>query len=255
MTGDLGDVTVPASEFGWNKLHVGGAKGPLTSDELIVAHSVREQTGCTVEVAGSRYESFDLLISSGSLLAGKYEVKRLSRSGKSFDRRFKVGSRSERIYGHHDSVIKAAALEAEDLLECFEWDIAYGVEQLDAMHCAIDDAKHRRHGRKFERFFYDAIASLMAVARPESSPAIDRFLMKQSISADDIIRGFSEISGIFLMAGANYSLVKQDEIARLIAFDSVSVEGVKLRYLGVVPYDTGIKAKDNKVKVKKGKIK
>jgi hypothetical protein len=59
---------------------------------------------------------------------------------------------------------------------------------------------------------------------------IARQVMDNSIQASDIVGGFLDIEGIFVVAGPNYTLVKRSEIPGFLAFDSVSSEGLKLRY-------------------------
>lgn len=260
-TGASADGTAPASDLppGWSRLLPAPPDiAPLVTNEQLVAHTLSE-SGFLIRQAGSRYESFDLEIvqdPAGELAPGRYEVKTLSRSGSSFDRRFKVGSRSERIYGRRDAEIKAAAMEAEDLMESPGWYYQLSVVDVDELHRTIDMALARRHGKKFDESFTHALTAITRVRLPLGMPyrMIDKFI-KGSVTNRNIAEGFSDIAGIFIVAGANYTLVKAGELTRFISFDSVSAEGVKLRYNGRVPQaevvqsEAGRKAKGNKAKV------
>lgn len=170
---------------------------------------------------------------------GFYEVKKLHvrKGSKSVDRRFKAGQRGERIYGRRDAEIKAFAQGLENYLDG-RWDdppvggIHWGREAVEDLHDFIDQALERRHGKKFDerlRRLAEAACKLPGLL-PVAYPAA-----RGGVSAQNIANGFASLSGIFVMAGNIYTLVKPKEYTRFIGFDSASAEGPKLSYLGVVP--------------------
>ena len=169
---------------------------------------------------------------------GRYEVKKLYRKNNrgSIDRRIKVGSRGETIYGRYDALIKALALDVENYLEV-NW--TAGMRGLEEVVYLIDAALERRHTKDFQKKFkilaeaYDDVHMLSSAAA---------FLDHDGIQADDILRGFSDLDGIFVVVGGAsgyyFTLVSRKDIPRFFVFDSVSVEGVKLRYVGAAPVET-----------------
>jgi hypothetical protein len=64
------------------------------------------------------------------------------------------------------------------------------------------------------------------------------------VQGSDIIGGFSDIEGIFIVAGPNYTLVTRGEIPEFLAFDSVSSEGLKLRYTKQIKTDKHVTKSD-----------
>ncbi len=184
-------------------------------------------------MAGSRHQSYDLevLLGIDHVEPGLYEVKRLykTKSG-SFDRRFKVGQRGERIYGRRDAEIKSFAIALEDFLDECLW----SVEAVVATHEFIDQALLRKHGKRFhERLLKLAnrglqIPSLMFRAKD---------VIQGGVRTNEISAGFSNLKGIFIIAGDIYTLVKPTEYKEFIGFDSASAEGPKLTYQGVVPLE------------------
>ena len=171
---------------------------------------------------------------------GFYEVKKLHlrKGAKSVDPRFKAGQRGERIYGRRDAEIKSFASALEWYID-HAWDepkegLHWGRESVESAHEFIDQAMERRHGKKFDerlRRWAEAAAkipTLLSVSLPAA---------RGGVSAQNIANGFASLSGIFIMAGAIYTLVKPSEYTRFIGFDSASAEGPKLKYQGVVPLD------------------
>lgn len=195
--------------------------------------------GCKVEAAGSRFERYDLKIlqDEKNLIYGKYEIKSLSKSGNSFDRRFKIGSRSEDVYGYYDAIIKSIALPLHDK------------ELTDEQRNLVNQAIKRKHGKNF----YENFSKILN----DESLKIDKNLIEKyhnfKINDCDISFAFSDIDGIFIVAGTNYTLIHPYYFKSLIQFDSVSCEGVKLRYTGDLPNKNVLKLTKSKDKTNKGK--
>ncbi len=215
-----------------------------------------------MQKAGDRSVSYDLevvdevyrraYLRAVGLESGKYEVKSLWRKNENqvFDRRFKVGQRGELIYGRRDAQVKAfgTALEGyiDDLIEHSLPPTKSGghfsphppatpgsvTPAVTELHDIIDRIMVRKHSKTLlERLGRLAKASLEI---PRLTVAARNFL-SGGIQAVDIERGFSDIQGIFIVAGPIYTLVSQTEYSKFLAFDSASSEGPKLRYLGVIP--------------------
>lgn len=221
--------------------------------EQRVTQTLLNIPGITVKPAGKRSQSHDLEVSDSNgafaripgVIPGRYEVKALwrKREGRAFDPRFKVGQRGERIYGVRDSLIKAfAALknQVDHILEHAVSHPSYGqtkdelIQFVEQAHGFIEQAVLRRHSKSFA-------ARLERLARvsqyiPTMLP-IARQALYNRIQASDIVGGFSDIEGVFVVAGPNYTLVTRDEIPEFLAFDSVSSEGLKLRYTQKIPTD------------------
>jgi len=219
-------------ESGWRSLrdsYPNGAKFGNREDQLV---NTLFNEGLGVIQTGSRNQSHDLMISSGTpeIPEGVYEVKSLYRRNENcrFDRRFKTGRRGEDIYGRRDAEIKAAALDIENYLD---HGVTSGLQFIESAHRLIDEALNRKHSKDFLARF-----TLLAEAYSDTwmLSSADRFLLG-GVSNSDILKGFSGLDGIFLLAGPMYVLVKPKEFSKFIAFDSVSSEGVKLRYTGMIP--------------------
>lgn len=232
-----GVSTAPRSDgprYGWRDLvDTDAIIYDLIGHEGQLAETL-SQAGLTTNRAGSRHQRYDLEVVTDpmeELVAGRYEVKSLHRGKgrRKFDRRFKTGSRGESIYGRRDAQIKSLALDIEEMLEQ-NW--TAGVVPTEQVMEFIDDALERRHSKSFLRGFtivaeaYDDVLSLRSAKT---------FLGNQGVQGEDIVRGFSDIEGIFILAGHNYTLVSRTEFPSFFEFDSVSVEGVKLRFQGTIP--------------------
>jgi len=220
--------------------------------------------GLDVEEAGKRSQSYDLRVplKNGAFAravgvpTGSYEVKSLwrSRPGRAFDPRFKVGRRGESIYYKRDLAIKqfAAALEGE-IDSIVENSVKYPIgptspnEMLrfvEQTHDFVGRALRRLHSKSFSaRLERLALASLTI---PTVTQAAQRVL-KSQLQASDIVRGFIDVEGIFVVADHMYTLVTRDEFPKFLAFDSFGSEGLKLRYTKTIPRD-----KTDKVKVEDG---
>ncbi|HEU5118646.1 MAG TPA: hypothetical protein VFT74_18760 [Isosphaeraceae bacterium] len=206
----------------------------------------------SVVQGGSRGQSYDLSIPDQGdrtylravgLEAGKYEVKSLWRKseGRAFDRRFKVGQRGERIYGRRDSEIKAFALSLEEQVDSVLEHAVSGYPKaapgsvtsfVDETHEFVDLAMSRRHSKSFmARLERLARASLSIPAMLTRAHAV----VHGGVQAHDIVRGFDDLEGIFIVAGPIYTLVTKAEMPRFLAFDSASSEGPKLRWAGPIP--------------------
>jgi len=263
--------SVPAdTRFGWRRLD--SAYSSCIEAEDSVASSLIHDFGVFVTRAGDRSQSHDLEVSgisrrrprgSGRLHdavdPGLYEVKTLWRRNENcaFDRRFKVGTRGEIIYGRRDSEIKRFALSLESAIDgIMEDNVADGLvlrdgtpgrvtEFVEASHRFIDDALTRRHSKSFdERLRRIAQASLHIPVLTLHARAV----LEGLITIEDIRRGFHDIEGIFVVAGPMYTLVTKAEMGNLVTFDSASAEGPKLRMHGVIPSETNRTRKGKKQK-------
>ena len=224
-------------EFGWRKLAT--LPNQHVSDEECICESI-DRLGNRSKPTGTRYQSHDLEVTLGGFIVpGFYEVKRLHlREGKYVDRRFKVGRRGERMYGRRDAEIKSFATALEDFLDGV-WDsphpaIHWGKKEVEDMHSFIDLALQRKHGKKFhDRLLRlaDACNSIPTMLKQSLS------VSRGSVRPQDIEAGFAGLSGIFIIAGHIYTLVKPKEYKSFIGFDSASAEGPKLTYQGVVPLE------------------
>lgn len=222
---------------------------------------------------GNRQQSHDLEIHSkitrpdyedpylrfAGLSPGKYEVKSLWRRSEtqSFDRRFKVGRRGERLYGRRDAEIKSFASGLEDeidaIIQNFVDEGRVAKTSKDAMtrfvtetHAFISDAFERRHSKAFnERIERLATASLSIPTLTVRAHSV----LNGGVQGPDIVRGFDDIQGIFIVAGPMYTLITRTEMPQFLTFDSASSEGPKLRFVGV------IKSEQNKSRKEKGKKK
>lgn len=167
------------------------------------------------------------------MVPGKYEVKRLHRKTltSAFDRRFKVGQRGEKLYGRRDAEIKGFALALERFLDECTW----GVQAVDEVHQFVDQAMQRKHGKKF----HDRLLRLAKAGLNISSLMLSATdVLRGGVRDADIQAGFSNLSGIFIIAGDIYTLVKPSEYKQFIRFDSACAEGPKLSYQGAVPRET-----------------
>lgn len=223
--------------------------------------------GALVKHAGDRSQSYDLEIFSrlenkafgvkdpflgfAGLFAGRYEVKKLYRPkhGRSFDPRFKVGTRGEKIYGKTDAQIKSFAQALEREMDNII-DHSIGPEMKAEpgtvwratveVHEMVDRAIERKHSKDFIRRL--TIMAKSALSIPNLTVAAHAFL-SGGVQAADIHAGFEDIEGIFLVAGANYTLVSKGEFRQFLAFDSASSEGPKLRFTGRIPCSNEAKSK------------
>lgn len=201
-----------------------------TSDEEQVCQAIRSLGALALATAG-RNNSHDLEVTLGinHVDPGYYEVKRLYlRDGKYLDRRFKAGQRGERIYGRRDAEIKGFATALEDYLDSCLW----GLNAVEETHAFIDKALLRKHGKKFQERL---IRLANAGAKIPTLSRVSNAVLQGGVRPQDIEAGFSSLSGIFIIAGTIYTLVKPKEYKSLIGFDSGSAEGPKLTYQGVVP--------------------
>lgn len=253
MTGVQGGPPAPVSDvprFGWRDLFP-----ILTVDsEKRVAVTLRTKYGLDIEDAGARNQSYDLRIKLidgpfarvAGLETGNYEIKSLWRRNGNcvFDRRFKAGQRGERIYGLRDSRIKAFAMGLDAEIDSV---IANSVRHPTAGRSPsemrsffeetvdfIQQATERRHSKDFE-------ARLMRLARIcqviPTMTALSRGVLNSPVGTPDIVNGYRDLEGIFVVAGPIYTLVTVKEIARFLAFDSASSEGPKLRYTQNIPLE------------------
>jgi hypothetical protein len=240
MPPSTGASTAPRSEWHLIKNPLGEA---ANSEDLLIDHL--ELQDYVIKKAGRRNQRHDLEIFPSKWVKdqvfkeGRYEVKGLYRKKKThaWDRRIKVGSRGETIYGRRDAQIKALALDIEEFIGDDENPFGIwngGIKQIEDMHSLIDDALERRHSKEFIARF-----SLLAEAYDDlfSLPSAGKFLAG-GVQPHDIIRGFSDIDGIFVTAGDYFTLVSKKDIPRFFTFESVSVEGVKLKFVGDVPIET-----------------
>lgn len=252
--------------FGWRKLkpYLGHEQA-----EQRVAEALTSDFGVYITRAGARSQSYDIEICDGGWKAesknispGLYEVKSLWRKDKksSFDKRFKVGTRGEKIYGRRDSQIKSFALLLEREIDSLvENNLTEGkpaspdenMRLVEETHQFIDQAIMRKHSKSFEdRLNKLACASLKIPNLTISANTI----LSGKIRSGDIVRGFSDIEGIFIVAGPIYTLITKTEIPTLLHFDSASSEGPKLRIIGDIPSEHGNKEIRSKTsKIQKGK--
>ncbi len=240
---------VPASDsevpqYGWRALRddsTGSDSERKLTNTLIV------DCGCNIVCAGKRTQSYDVeILSSGyatyreynnnpflafvGLKPGKYEIKSLWRKNENrkFDRRFKVGQRGEKIYGKRDAEIKSFAIGLDQMIDSGD----FGLEFVEQAHSFIDQAFERRHSKEFnERILRLAKASLMIPSITKQAQTV----LDGGITGADIMKGFSDIEGIFIIAGPIYTLVKREEIPKFLVFNSASSEGPKLTYKNVIP--------------------
>lgn len=237
------------------------------SERLVLKTLVRQ--GVPTLAGGQRNQSFDIRIPHESrafarqagLEAGDYEVKSLwrKREGRAFDPRFKVGQRGERIYGTHDSLIKAFAVALETQIDyMLEHSVKYPSHPrrpkgeltafVEETHSFLDQAVQRRHSKAFAL----RLERLARVSQhiPTMLP-IARKLLYDRVQASDIVGGFSDIEGIFVVAGHMYTLVTRGEIPEFLAFDSVSSEGLKLRFVKEIPREKSVQ-EENRERVEDG---
>lgn len=227
------------SEFGWRSIRT---SLPRVSDEQDICNALHHD-GAVAFAAGGRNQSHDLEVTHeiDHVLTGKYEVKRLSLrpGGHSADRRFKAGRRGETIYGRRDAEIKCFATALEDFLD----EVLWSEKVISEVHDFIDQALQRRHGKKF----HDRLLRLA-----DKGLAIPNLLLPSTrvlnggIRAQDIQAGFAGLSGIFIIVGHIYTLVKPSEYTSFVGFDSACAEGPKLSFHGVIPLETFGKEKGKK---------
>jgi hypothetical protein len=237
-------TNLPTTEYGWRSLYRKGRTiGPSIvgiSDEQKICNAL-DWDGARAHPTAGRNQSHDLEVTLGTtlrsptcdLVPGLYEVKRLSlrSKGKSADRRFKTGRRGETIYGRRDAEIKSFAMALEDFLDQCLW----SVEATLASHDFIDQALQRRHGKHFhERLLRLANRGLEVPELMWKAKSV----INGGVFPRDIQAGFEGLSGIFIMVGHIYTLVKPNEYSEFIGFDSGSAEGPKLRFSGVIPLET-----------------
>jgi hypothetical protein len=251
--------------FGWRKLE--SYSGHAEAEDR-VGKALIDDFSVYVTKAGDRTQSYDLevTIPNGSgrrrsarrlpdgLVSGLYEVKSLWRRNErsAFDRRFKVGTRGEKIYGRRDAQIKAFALALEDGMEEIFAELHRSGERLwsnrtfvEFSHEMIDHAMARRHSKWFNdqlEFLAERLAGVPLISRQAQA------VISSGIADADILRGFSDIEGIFVVAGPTYTLVTKAEMGRLLSFDSASSEGPKIRMLGVIPSETAQRKEKGKTK-------
>lgn len=232
-TGASAEPQAQVSEFGFK--HLGLRTWVATEDNLCEA---LKSWGSHVRQAGSRYQNYDLeILDCANLPLGRYEIKALHRNGKSFDRRFKVGSRSEKIYGKRDAEIKAAALVLDDYIDWVFKEPDRAVQRNEYSADANlqwilnlkNQAFERKHGKNFIKDFIENIKPFhdWHYAYPFKINKLSR-----PVTSKEICEGYSDIQGIFLVLEDNYTLIRHDEFAKFIEFDSASSEGIKLRYTG-----------------------
>lgn len=251
-------VSSESTAFGWRRL----VDYNLDDTELRVVSTLSTDFGANVNHAGDRSQSYDLEIVSPivgrpnpylsivGLSPGRYEIKSLwMRESGTFDPRFKLGQRGEKVYGRRDAQVKSFAqcLESEldniiehsvvrccDNQSCHHPRAEAGTVASSVLdiHDIVDRAMARRHSKSFmERILRLAEVS---VGIPRLTVAA-QLLRKGGITQADIAKGFEDIEGIFIVAGHTYTLVSKDEYAGFLAFDSASSEGPKLRYVKAVP--------------------
>jgi hypothetical protein len=217
------------------------------NDEVRVTRTL-VQYGFRAIARGGRRESFDLEVLEAPShwpvelgpRVGRFEVKKLSRSGKTrWDPRFKTsGARGSRIYGRHSALIKAAALELEDNLRYLDLD-QWTNEETDygdvhrCFRMMLEDAFSDRHSHRFRNAF-DAVCR--DVSPKWHLPYVNRYL-NSPLTIDKIMSGYSDLDGLFIIRGDTYTLIKRDEISQRIAFDSFGSEGLKLRISSVIVSD------------------
>lgn len=247
--GSPAPVSEPSTAFGWHPLDAySGHKGA----EEAVALCLIKDLGLFVTRAGERNQSHDIEVSGisrrryrgDSLIVnpGLYEVKMLWRRSDrhAFDRRFKAGTRGERIYGRRDSSIKSFALslerEIDSIIESNTHDPkGSSLEFVEQAHGFIDDAMARRHSKGFTRRLERlARASLLIPNLSQQARAV----LDSTVQGHDIAQGFGDLEGIFIVAGPKYTLVTKAEMASMLSLDSASSEGPKIRLHGVIPLET-----------------
>jgi hypothetical protein len=244
IEGSIGS-TKTVSRFGWQRID---RSGDLEEAELAVV-SFLEGKGHVVSREGKRSQSYDL--TSDGL---HYEVKSLWRrsSSRLFDRRFKVGSRGERIYGemNHSVCDFVLALEGlaidiveRDVMRSFTKGLSRGrwdnFQMIRNVQELVDLALLRKHSRGFFEKLkgYGDLLEMNALNDPISK-VVDLYRnMKrcESMIPSLVSRSFSDVDGIYIVAGDNVTLVQRDEIPQFISFFSVGTEGVVLRYEHDVP--------------------
>ncbi len=238
LTGGPGGSQEPASSLkasrDWRPLpDYTGHKGA----EEAVAQALERDFDVTVTRAGERSQSYDIEVSLNGfsdLDPRLYEVKSLWRRNErcTFDRRIKVGTRGETIYGRRDAQIKSFALSLEEGLAGFDADAN---DVIPTTREFIDAALSRRHSKSFHTRLRDVAAAVSGLQGHEFLVKKAHAIISGSVGADDIVRGFDDISGIFVVAGPIYTLVTKAEIAEFFTFDSASSEGPRLRLHGVIP--------------------
>lgn len=265
LTGDpvgSGGLASSIPTFGWQRLH---AQPSVRDPEELVGISLIRDFGVYVSRAGSRAVSYDLEVlgrtlgrphRSDPLRIGRYEVKSLWRrdAHSSFDPRFKVGTRGETIYGRRDSAIKAFAVQIEDRLDEI---VSVHIDETARTPCAAQTHENMRFVENAHRFIDDALARrhskdfsarLDVMLRIAEHVGIVRGVTIPHILDEDIRRGFDGIEGIFIVAGPMYTLVTKDEMGDLLAFDSASSEGPKLRLVTEIPCDRTKRKQKGKTK-------
>lgn len=184
--------------------------------------------GIKLEIAGKRNQSYDIKIINNNnkklIKNGLYEVKKLWKSDKAtkFDRRFKVGTRGEKIYGRRDAEIKAFCLALENAMDTLDLSVA----QVDFFHKTIDSGISRKHSKSFSE---DLELCWQILEHKKVLLDHVEVIKNNQITISDIQRGFDNIDGIFVIAGPMYTLITKAEFPKFLEFDSASVEGPKLR--------------------------
>lgn len=226
--GASSDVAIDEPEYGWRKLCFN--QGRKSNDEQAVCEALKAD-GIKAVPTGDRYHSHDIEVTLGvdHVQPGLYEVKRLHVQDSGYvDRRFKAGQRGEQIYGRRDAQIKAFAISLERFLDDCDW----GFDVVTQMHEFIDQALHRRHSKRFNGQLTQLATTFLHI--PALFPAA-KDVLRGGVTAHDVAAGFASLNGIFIIADHIYTLVKPEEYARFIGFDSASAEGPRLSYQGVVP--------------------
>lgn len=209
--------------------------------------------GVDIKNAGARGQDYDLEIFSKlkcdpylsihGLTAGKYEIKSLWRKNDNckFDRRFKAGRRGERIYGKRDAQIKSFALalenEIDDIIDnsvLEEHSIRDGewvTNFVNETHDFINQALERKHSKKFEERIMRLAKASLAIPKLRLQAAA---ILTEPVNSSNIIAGFDNIEGIFVVADRHYTLINKAEMPKFLIFDSASSEGPKIRYQGCI---------------------
>lgn len=216
---------------------------PFCSDEQLLAQHLNNThtSARTWHADGGRHTSWDLRL--GDIQPAFFEVKRLSLSGRSVDRRFKIGGpRSARLHGRTRSLFGRAALNIEEWLDgeeragFIDGTLARTLELCSAMHHELCGVGNRSD-------FLELCGRLSGVVEGCREAA------SSSISGADIAEAFQDLEGIFFVVsrpkkgGASggpdlYLFAPKNRLPELLEFHSVSAEGVKLRYKGKLPaYD------------------
>lgn len=235
---------LPSPRLGWHEIR----SFPVDENDEGVLADYLMLRNYAVQRAGGRHQRYDLEIVHTSwvtpgtyeerpipmITSGRYEVKSLPRRKKvthAWDRRFKAGSRGHYIYGRRDAEVKAFALDLEELIGDGTFPVSTFKQpgmSITEVHDLIDACLQGRHSKKLMA----QLTLLAEVYEDDYGVMSATRLLRGRVGPTDILGAFSDLDGIFVVAGAYFTLIAKDEIPDFLIVDSASVEGVKLKYVG-----------------------